>query len=620
MNLGTVNLAMKGPHFIVSICFLSWLVDAAAQHNGNVTNQVDQCPQSWTRPVNVTGGNTICKCGNRVHGIVSCDPKTKQVTVSDCYCVTYHSHLDELVIGACPYSCFYTNKYRKIEGSYILPEDKKNLSDIVCGQQWNREGQLCGDCKEGFRPPILSYDFKCIKCNANDSVTGWIKFVAAGILPPTILFFLVIILRLNINSPKLIGFILFAQLIASAPIVYHGESAVNNYYKNNYNNITKPVVDIMFASYGLFSLDFFYTLLPPFCIPGINTVGKLALRFYVAVYPLLLVLFVYILVELHARDVKIIVYLWKPFHKCFVRFRREGNIQTTIIDAFATIFLLSYVKILISCTEFMAITKVYNVHGDYVCTAYPYMSATTCWHQLKGKYLAAGIIGIFIILNLMVLPVILMLLYPMRCFRKCLGKLCCCRGRTHLKLQTFLECFHGYYKDGTNGTRDCRYVAGFYFLLRIVLCFMAAFVSQQMFIVPLVSGILVASALFVAVIRPYKERHKTNNITDPLFLLLGGLFGISVDWFFTGLVTHNNGLAMLVSVWSIGIIAILPLFYLVTIALKHVYRISLVQRGAKATRRICRKCKRRKARPDFTEVNGLIDHIDTPRYYGATDN
>ena len=167
--------------------------------------------------------------------------------------------------------------------------------------------------------------------------------------------------------------------------------------------------------------------------------------------------------------------------------------------------------------------------GGFVCSVYPYLSASGCFYEKNPWSLTSTILILIIILNMMVLPVILMLLYPMRCFRKCLGKLCCCKGRTHLMLQTFMECFHGYYKDGTNGTRDCRYVAGLYFVIRMVLCFLAAFVSQKIIVMRLVSVILVTSALFIAMICPYKERHKINNVTDPLFLFLGGLLGILVD-------------------------------------------------------------------------------------------
>ena len=210
---------MKGLYLIANVWFFTWLVDVA-QVNGNIMSQADQCLQPWTIPDNVTDGNIICKCATNITGVISCDPITKQVFVSDCYCVTHYEHLDLLVIGACPYSCHHSNKYGKAYGSYILPGDKKNLNEVVCGQ-WNRMGDLCSACEPGFRPPILSYKLGCIRCNSTNSVSGWIKFVAAGIFPPTTLFFLVIILRININSPKLIKFYLICTAGCICPDYLH---------------------------------------------------------------------------------------------------------------------------------------------------------------------------------------------------------------------------------------------------------------------------------------------------------------------------------------------------------------------------------------------------------------
>ena len=606
---------MKSLYIIVHIGLLMSLVDAT-QLSGNAASQVDQCP-SWTRPVNTTDGNISCECGDDIGGIISCDNKTKQVFVSVCYCVTYTRQHDQVAVGACPYSCFYTTTISGIKnrGVYLLPRNKSDLSDELCGQ-WNREGQMCGRCKKGFAPPVLAYELVCMECNVTESVSGALKFVAAGLLPPTILFFLVITLRLNINSPKLIGFIFLAQLVASAPIIYHAKNTVNSFTNNSESNSMKTMLDIVWAFYGLFSLDFFYTILPPFCIGGVTTIGKLTLQLFIAVYPLLLTIFTYTLIELHARDVKIVVYLWKPFHKCFVHFRREGNIQTTIVDAFATIFQLSYVKILIAGTDVIAFTNLHNVSGDFVCSAYPYLSASECFYQKNSWSLTGTILTLFAILNLMVLPVFLMLLYPMRCFRKCLGKLCCCRGRKHLMLQTFMECFHGYYKDGTNGTRDCRYVAGLYFLIRMLLCFLYIFATQLLTIVPLASGIVVIGALFIAVLQPYKKQYKMNNITDPLFLFLGGLFGISVDWLFTGLQSHSHWVVT-ASCLCIAIILILPGIYIATIALRHLYGTTRVQRAIITMRRICQWCRdwKERRRLNNNEDEQQIAHIHAVRNY-----
>ena len=46
--LQSITKAMKGLYFIVNVCFFTWLV-VAAQNNGNIMSQNDQCPRPWTR-------------------------------------------------------------------------------------------------------------------------------------------------------------------------------------------------------------------------------------------------------------------------------------------------------------------------------------------------------------------------------------------------------------------------------------------------------------------------------------------------------------------------------------------------------------------------------------------
>ena len=84
----------------------------------------------------------------------------------------------------------------------------------------------------------------------------------------------------------------------------------------------------------------------PFCLhPHTNTLLVLALDYIIAVYPLLLIALSYLLVLLYDRNVRFIVCLWKPFVPLFIRFRRQWNIKSSLVDAFATFLLLSYVKI-----------------------------------------------------------------------------------------------------------------------------------------------------------------------------------------------------------------------------------------------------------------------------------
>ena len=64
----------------------------------------------------------------------------------------------------------------------------------------------------------------------------------------------------------------------------------------------------------------------------------------IAAYPLVIIVIMYVLVDLHSRDCRPVVVMWRPFHYCFARFRHQLNIRTSLVDAFGTFFSLSYVK------------------------------------------------------------------------------------------------------------------------------------------------------------------------------------------------------------------------------------------------------------------------------------
>ena len=61
-----------------------------------------------------------------------------------------------------------------------------------------------------------------------------------------------------------------------------------------------------------------------------------------------------------------------------------------------------------------------------------------------------------------ILPALVLVLYPVKIFRSCLTK-CKLNG---LVLITFIERFHGCYRDGLNGERDMRCFSGLYLFLR----------------------------------------------------------------------------------------------------------------------------------------------------------
>ena len=122
---------------------------------------------------------------------------------------------------------------------------------------------------------------------------------------------------------------------------------------------------------GLWNLDFFCSVYSPFCVnPETNTLQVLALDYFIAVYPLLLIGLSYLLVLLYDENVHLIVCIRKPFVTLFIRFRRQWNIKSSPVDAFATFLLLSYVKILSVSMEILMPVVLYNENGQSLSQLY----------------------------------------------------------------------------------------------------------------------------------------------------------------------------------------------------------------------------------------------------------
>ena len=272
--------------------------------------------------------------------------------------------------------------------------------------------------------------------------------------------------------------------------------------------------------YGIWNLDFFRYLIPPFCATDqISPLQVVALEYTVAFYPLLLTVIAYICVQLHARDCRVIVCLWRVFCKCFSscrqRWGRQWDPAASLVHTFAAFLLLSYSKILFVSLQLLSYTQLYVPTGGVLDPARRvYHDASLEW--FGSKHLPFALLAIFVLCIFVLFPALVLLLYPTKPFQKCLG---CC-GSRWLALHAFADVFQGCYKNGTNGTRDCRYFAGLYLVLRIVL--LLAMYGGSVFgryaeMASVVS--LVIAALVFLVFHPYKDKFWLN-VWDSSFFSL----------------------------------------------------------------------------------------------------
>ena len=335
---------------------------------------------------------------------------------------------------------------------------------------------------------------------------NWVKYIAIAFGPLTVFFIIVIVCRISATSAKLNAFILINQILASPAEICASLPTMAN---NPTTPLEQVVTHTVSSLYGIWNLYFFRTFYDPFCLhPDMSPLLVLALDYIVAAYPLVLIVITYTLVELHDRNIRIVVLLWKPFHRCFSRFRRQWNIRTSLIDAFATFILLSCVKFLSVTFDLLAPIRLFNSYGESLDQYRLYYDSTV--ELFDKQHLPYGLIAV-VISSLLVSLLLLLCLYPCTCFQRCLN---CCGLRVQA-LHTFMDSFQGCYR---NSPRDCRYFAAVYLMLRIVL-FITYSVTLSHFFYPIAAALTTLTAIVVAVVRPYKSSAQNTLDTVLLYVL-----------------------------------------------------------------------------------------------------
>ena len=107
--------------------------------------------------------------------------------------------------------------------------------------------------------------------------------------------------------------------------------------------------------------------MPPIRVSqNITGLHATAMLYIAGIHLLLLTALAYLLIELHARNYRIIVWLWRPIHKYYVKVHRNVNPRTSIIDAFATTLILSYSRIMLASFSLFAQVRLYTPTGKVV--------------------------------------------------------------------------------------------------------------------------------------------------------------------------------------------------------------------------------------------------------------
>ena len=158
------------------------------------TTARDVCPP-WFIPDNTS--STGCSCSDSTPE-VKCGKDFSLMHFG--ICITYNSAIELTEYGHCPYIAHYNTTSDDNDLYIQLPDNVSLLNEFMCGPL-NREGTLCGKCRDGYGIALYSYTLECSKCWGHGY--GWVLYYFLELFPITVMYFLVVIFHIRATSSPL---------------------------------------------------------------------------------------------------------------------------------------------------------------------------------------------------------------------------------------------------------------------------------------------------------------------------------------------------------------------------------------------------------------------------------
>ena len=398
------------------------------------------CP-TWFYFSNIT---QRCECGVSVSGI-SCNQQAKEVVIKFDFCATFSGQEGVFYSGHCSYS-YKFNHSNKLYSR--LPSDPDLLNEAMCGP-YNRKGLLCGECIDGYGPGMYTLDRKCVDCSKFSTSSAICLYLLVEFVPVLLFFLCVTVFRLDLTFGPMLGYVMFCQMMS-----YGFEALPAMVYDISRSGL---LIRISFFIIEFWSLNFCNTILPPFCISDkLTELHIMFLNCVGAIYPLLISITSLILIDLHSRQYKIIVILFKPLG--FVLRLTNGKAITSdaVIHTVASFLFLSSTKMFF---VFMTIIEPVSVFSSISGSVYKkVLDSDPSIEFYSREHILYFLLALIQCLFLVFLPSLLLFLYPTRLYRWISQFI---SVRKQLAITTFVEALNHCFKDGLNGTGDYRALAGF---------------------------------------------------------------------------------------------------------------------------------------------------------------
>ena len=441
---------------LLAIVLKILLVCKAVRTSSGVTSQGSNttCPP-WYFPDPSSGE---CSFIQKLPHIVRQYGNSSELEMGFCMTATNAN----IVVSQCPY--IPVNNLSHLHNVYqVLPADLDQVNSSLCAP-FNRRGFLCSDCEEGYGLAAYRYyGLLCVQCS--HTALNLIAYVLLLFVPPTLYFLILVSLKINVHSGHFTGFLYFSHTVSTTTFFFPYLAIITQSLFGYWP------FQILLSVYGVWSLNSLQFLIPPFCVsPHLTTLQLISLGYVPSVYPLILCIVTYYLIELRDGGSRCVAKMWSPFCKLLRRLNLKAKDSSSIIHTFGTCILLSYgnnLFVTFSLFQSYALVSL-NQNTKTLKTLHPLAVdlKTPFFHQTHIPYFVVGIVGgLFTI----IIPLVLVLLFPTRVFPKLIQ---CCGLRRWHGVRTFMEVFAGSYKDGTEaGQRDYRFVAGIDLISRIAIGF-----------------------------------------------------------------------------------------------------------------------------------------------------
>ena len=383
-----------------------------------------------------------CECGHLKPWGICCNQQEKRVEVANGYCVTLYQQ--KLYAADCVYS--HGNTTNRIYAE--LPHDPAKVNDFMCGP-FNRKSFLCGNCIDGYGPTVFSLDTKCVNCSKFSVVYATGLYLLLEIVPIGIFFFSIVILRINITAGPLLGYATFCQVYAYS---VQRNVYVASYIISNSSEVVRILLYCSLALCGVWNLKFAWLVIPPFCISNnLTGIHIQLLGLIPPLVPIILFIITCIIIDLHGRNNRITSCVWKLIGNCLNCVSVNGD---AFMYAFGTFIFLSAFTLNYVMINTLTNNPVSDGNGNF----YKYIifsDPTITW--LSQKHIVYIAVTALPYVSLVLFPSLLLCTYPTKIYNV-LSRFI--SARKQLAITVFVEAINNCFKDGLNGTKDFRLLAG----------------------------------------------------------------------------------------------------------------------------------------------------------------